>query len=168
MRSGDLKKKSSGCFPRWQARHVSLTQENVLTIKHDSKATRCRIFTVVNVGREDADTDFSISCHDGNVLYLRASSLTEREDWVISLTNHSIPDGPTSHENNSQPIPYLSLQSASHGEVFPMSSRYIPDLKCLLSWTQAEPQNSKDRRRISRNLDSQTFQNRLPLSLQTA
>jgi hypothetical protein len=125
MKSGYLQKKSSGCIQRWQTRHVSHTQEKNLTIKHDESSTRCRIFTIIDVVCGDDSSDLVITCHDGKSLHLRASSSTEREEWVLSFTRARplTPDGPS-----SQPIANVSMPFSNH-DVHTVNQRCSPPFR---------------------------------------
>ena len=110
MKSGLLKKKSSGWFPRWQTRHVTHSAEKTLTMRRDTESGRCRVFLVASANQDNAETEFSVTCHDGRILHLRSRSKSDREAWLAALTVSPAQEAPALVETSFQPVAKVSQE----------------------------------------------------------
>ena len=70
---------------------------------------------VSSTSEDKEGTDFSVTCHDGRTLHLRAASQVERDGWVAALTQARLGLG----ESHSPAGPTTSLQPALANDAAP-------------------------------------------------
>jgi hypothetical protein len=87
-KSGWLQKRSSGLYVRFQRRYVTQNADTI-TLRPEEQSAKIREYAVVQASAVKAGgNDFTVRCSDGRTLLLRATSSTERDEWLRALALH--------------------------------------------------------------------------------
>ena len=128
-KSGWLQKRSSGLYVRFQRRYVTQNADTI-TLRPEEQSAKIREYAVVQASAVKAGgNDFTVRCSDGRTLLLRATSPTERDEWLRALALHEAkPTSDPAAKTTAEP----SVQASTGAVASSVAPPLVPPARATL------------------------------------